>query len=392
MRLRMPGPAPSARLLQSLVSGAGSASADCTGCAGCVRQITRIKRSDEIRLLVSPCSSCAESQPQERGAPRGLSLLVVQPGRSPAGRPGHARHAPAPVPRADRPQVRRLGAPPDRSFARTWVRSPRRTFLGRGAHADWARSLPRAVRDRPPDPAGAGRRRGAATVRRVDASGRTQPDRRRGRFSDRQAVPASRRDPLFTDEFRGVLAAAGVKCLRLPARSPDLNSIAERFVLSISPSALSKLGAAGENHLRRAVSEYMEHDHRERNHQGVGNRLLSPGEQAVRPANGNVDPTVKFRRILTPSTPLRDAVWSWRLRRRARRKTSAILPCATETACRPLALCCTSYSTARPSPWSSRGRATRARARASRTAPRQVASPAGRRCALALHPPASEDS
>jgi hypothetical protein len=30
------------------------------------------------------------------------------------------------------------------------------------------------------------------------------------------------RDPLFTDEFRGVLAAAGVKCLRLPARSPDL--------------------------------------------------------------------------------------------------------------------------------------------------------------------------
>jgi hypothetical protein len=26
------------------------------------------------------------------------------------------------------------------------------------------------------------------------------------------------RDPLFTDEFRNVLAAAGVKCLRLPAR------------------------------------------------------------------------------------------------------------------------------------------------------------------------------
>jgi hypothetical protein len=29
----------------------------------------------------------------------------------------------------------------------------------------------------------------------------------------------------------------------------------------------------------RAVSEYIEHYHRERNHQGVGNRLLTPDEQ-----------------------------------------------------------------------------------------------------------------
>ena len=43
----------------------------------------------------------------------------------------------------------------------------------------------------------------------------------------------------------------------------------------------------GESHLRRAVSEYVEHDHRERNHQGMGNRLLTPTEPAVRPANGN---------------------------------------------------------------------------------------------------------
>jgi hypothetical protein len=32
-------------------------------------------------------------------------------------------------------------------------------------------------------------------------------------------------------------------------------------------------------------SEYIEHYHRERNHQGVRNRLLMPTEQAVRPAN-----------------------------------------------------------------------------------------------------------
>jgi putative transposase len=32
------------------------------------------------------------------------------------------------------------------------------------------------------------------------------------------------RDPLFTGEFRDTLRAAGVTCLKLPARSPDLNA------------------------------------------------------------------------------------------------------------------------------------------------------------------------
>jgi transposase InsO family protein len=95
------------------------------------------------------------------------------------------------------------------------------------------------------------------------------------------------RDPVFSEEFRGVLAAAGVKCLRLPARSPDLNSVAERFVLSIKSECLSKLVPLGESHLRRAVSEYVAHYHGERNHQGVGNRLLMQAEQPMRAANSN---------------------------------------------------------------------------------------------------------
>ena len=36
-----------------------------------------------------------------------------------------------------------------------------------------------------------------------------------------------------------------------------------------------------------AIHDGGHHHHRERNHQGVGNRLLTPGEPAVRPANGN---------------------------------------------------------------------------------------------------------
>jgi transposase InsO family protein len=41
------------------------------------------------------------------------------------------------------------------------------------------------------------------------------------------------RDAQFCAEFRETLAAAGVKCLRLPPRSPNLNAFAERWVRSV---------------------------------------------------------------------------------------------------------------------------------------------------------------
>jgi hypothetical protein len=47
------------------------------------------------------------------------------------------------------------------------------------------------------------------------------------------------RDPLFTDEFLTILAGAGVKSVKLPARSPNLNAYAERFVRSIRRGAWS---------------------------------------------------------------------------------------------------------------------------------------------------------
>ena len=43
---------------------------------------------------------------------------------------------------------------------------------------------------------------------------------------------------------------------------------------------LSKLILFGEGSLRRAVTEFIEHFHAERNHQGKGNVLLFPTEKA----------------------------------------------------------------------------------------------------------------
>jgi putative transposase len=84
------------------------------------------------------------------------------------------------------------------------------------------------------------------------------------------------RDQKFCREFRETLAAGGVKCRRLPARSPNLNAHAERWVRSVKGECLSKLIMFGEASLRRAVTEFIDHYHGERNHQGKGNLLLFP--------------------------------------------------------------------------------------------------------------------
>jgi len=92
------------------------------------------------------------------------------------------------------------------------------------------------------------------------------------------------RDPLFTAEFRATLAAAGVDSLRLPARSPNLNAYAERFVRTIKESCLGLMILFGENSLRRASREFLAHYHRERNHQGLNNRIIFPGPAGTDPA------------------------------------------------------------------------------------------------------------
>src|SRR5262249_21732500 len=84
------------------------------------------------------------------------------------------------------------------------------------------------------------------------------------------------RDPRLTLAFRETLADADVHVVRLPPRSPSLNAYPERFVRTIKESCLDRLILVGEASLRRAVREFADHYHDERNHQGVGNRLIVP--------------------------------------------------------------------------------------------------------------------
>jgi len=95
------------------------------------------------------------------------------------------------------------------------------------------------------------------------------------------------RSPLFTSVFAEILKAAGVKVVKLPPRSPDLNPHAERLVRSIKSECLAKMIFFGESHLRRAVEQFVAHYHGERNHQGLGNQLIQP-EESVGKAEGEI--------------------------------------------------------------------------------------------------------
>jgi putative transposase len=84
------------------------------------------------------------------------------------------------------------------------------------------------------------------------------------------------RDTKYTTAFRAIIESGQVKTLPLPARSPNLNAYAERWVRSVKEECLSKIILFGERSLRRALGEYVAHYHAERNHQGKSNVLLFP--------------------------------------------------------------------------------------------------------------------
>jgi transposase InsO family protein len=88
------------------------------------------------------------------------------------------------------------------------------------------------------------------------------------------------RDSKYSAAFRSLLADAGVEPVRLPARSPDLNAYAERFVRSIKDECLNRMIFFGERSLRKATREFAAHYHTERNHQGLDNRLIESDGRA----------------------------------------------------------------------------------------------------------------
>ena len=86
------------------------------------------------------------------------------------------------------------------------------------------------------------------------------------------------RDGKYTKVFRDTIESSGTEIVRLPPRSPNLNAHIERFMRTIKEECLDRMIVFGEPSLRRAVSEFLKHYHRERNHQGLQNKLIDASE------------------------------------------------------------------------------------------------------------------
>jgi hypothetical protein len=102
------------------------------------------------------------------------------------------------------------------------------------------------------------------------------------------------RDTKFCAAFQHLIDDAGVERVVLPPRSPNLNAYAERWVRSVKEECLARVILFGEASLRHVLSEYVDHYHQERNHQGKGNVLLCPRSSPA----GEKDGTIQCRERL----------------------------------------------------------------------------------------------
>ena len=87
------------------------------------------------------------------------------------------------------------------------------------------------------------------------------------------------RDTKFLS-FCGVLESTDTKVVLLPPRSPNLNAYIERYMRTMKSECLNKMIFFGEKSLRRALTEFTEHYHSERNHQGLENNIIDFKEES----------------------------------------------------------------------------------------------------------------
>ncbi len=94
------------------------------------------------------------------------------------------------------------------------------------------------------------------------------------------AVPPGRADTFDSCRtalhFGSGLREKGIRVIRPPPRSPNLNAYVERWVRSVGDECVSKVIPIGQRMLRGALREYVAHHQLECNHHGLSNALITP--------------------------------------------------------------------------------------------------------------------
>jgi transposase InsO family protein len=101
------------------------------------------------------------------------------------------------------------------------------------------------------------------------------------------------RDTKYSTKFDGIMRNSGIKPLKLPAMSPNLNAFSERWVKTVKSEVLDKQVLFGKRSLDYVLREYTAHYHKERNHQGLDNTIPFPSDEV-----GNSDGNIKCKKRL----------------------------------------------------------------------------------------------
>lgn len=96
------------------------------------------------------------------------------------------------------------------------------------------------------------------------------------------------RDSKYCSSFCKIFNQSGIKTIKLPALSPNLNAYAERWIQSIKSECLQHLILASRGSLEKAVNQYVTHYNFERTHQGIDNRIPRSGMTVASP-NPNLE-------------------------------------------------------------------------------------------------------
>jgi putative transposase len=87
------------------------------------------------------------------------------------------------------------------------------------------------------------------------------------------------RDTKFLPLRSYISELTDTRIVLLPPRSPNLNAQLERYMRSLKSECLDRMIFFGQRSLERALKEFVAHYHGERNHQGLENRIIDPGDE-----------------------------------------------------------------------------------------------------------------
>lgn len=90
----------------------------------------------------------------------------------------------------------------------------------------------------------------------------------------------------FTGSFDAVFQAEGITILASPPQAPRANAICERIIGTLRRELFDRLLIVNEHHLRRVLTEYLQHYNTARPHRLLGQ--LAPAQADTRPSETNL--------------------------------------------------------------------------------------------------------